>query len=249
MTTTTKIDIAGELDLIEDWWAGAAADRPYLGEKPFRIAGTVHDQPHLPGVDNPYWEILRHYPSIDDGWDGITPNWCLPGTLLHRNDLTRLFAWAIPTPGDITWMTEVLNGQPVVEAAAGSGYWAWQLAQAGADVAAYDPRDPAESDGFVAGVQYHPLRAADAVTAAQAHPDRALLLSWPAYGASFAAAALDAYRGDLVIYAGEPAGGCCADDDFFTQLDTHWLEVGSSPHHRTWWGIHCRLTAYRRAAT
>lgn len=138
--TTTKIDIAGELDLIEDWWAGDTADRPYLGEKPFRIVGTVHDQAHLPGVDNPYWEILRHYPSTADGRDGITPE-----------------PWA--------------------------------------------------------------------------------------------AAALNAYRGDLVIYAGEGPGGCCADDDFFDQLDTRWEPVAASPHHRTWWGIHCRLTAYRRAAT
>ena len=32
------------------------------------------------------------------------------------------------------------------------------------------------------------------------------------------------YKGDIFIYIGEEEGGCCADDDFFEYLHSHWDE-------------------------
>lgn len=243
---STKTGLEVELAKIATWWRTALQeDRTFLGDRMFAIADTEHDQPVPAGISNPFWQIIRNLPSLHDPRDGVVPYPYPMGLGIGRDQLARRYSWAIPTPGDMRWLVNVLNGRPLVEAAAGSGYWAWQAAQVGIDVTAYEPCRP-DNNPFVEGREYFPLRRADAVTAASRHPDRALLISWPSYSEPWAAETLRAYQGDLFIYAGEPEGGCCADDAFFELLDREWVEVGESTHHRTWWGIHCRLIAYRR---
>lgn len=107
-------------------------------------------------TDNPLWEIVRHYPSGDPpdlasfrGWrptsygmywegDAYQHNSSLPS----RTYLCRRYSWAVPCPDALEWMCWVLDGRPVVEVGAGTGYWAWQLEQLGVDVLAYDKAPP-----------------------------------------------------------------------------------------------------------
>lgn len=49
-----------------------------------------------------------------------------------------------------------------------------------------------------------------------------------------------------VVEIGEGPGGCCADDRFHSILERDFEEVGASPFHVTYWGIHCSLTVHRR---
>ena len=163
---------------------------------------------------------------------------------MSRHSLTGLYSWAIPSPGDIAWIIGRAGGGGIVEPGAGGGYWAWQLTQAGADVIAYEPTDPADNK-FVTGDGWHPvLRDDHGVTAR--HPDRSLLLCWPSYGEPWAAWSLAAYKGNQLFYVGESNGGCCADDDFFSLLNAEWEEVAECPAHVSYSGIHCFLTEYRR---
>jgi hypothetical protein len=232
-----------DLATIHHWWA--TDPEPIYPSSPlFRIAGSPHDQQTPDGIENPYWEIVRHLPAVEDHWDGVTPYGHARGLDLGRQELARRYAWSIPSPGDMAWLSQTLDGQGVVEVGAGAGYWAWQMSQVSVDVVAYEPNDAADNK-FVEDTEYFPLLRDDA-TAAKHHPDRALLLCWPSYGDPWARQALDAYKGDMLIYVGEGDGGCCADDDFFALCGSDWHEVGASPHHVTWWGIHCRMTAYRR---
>jgi hypothetical protein len=143
------------------------------------------------------------------------------------------------------WLAKTLNGQGVVEIGAGSGYWAWQLTQAGVDVAAYDPQRPGPNNQFNQHRLYHPVAEGDHEKAAE-HPDRALMLCWPSYGAPFAKQALHTYQGDTLVYVGESEGGCCADDRFHRILRRDFAEADESPFHVTFWGIHCALTVWRR---
>ncbi|HEY9370993.1 hypothetical protein [Streptomyces sp.] len=231
---------------IEEYWArGGDSFHPY--EKTFAIAGTEHDQLVPEGIENPYWELIRRIPSLRDvTWRGVTPYGHTIGLDVGRTMLVGTYAWSIPSPGDIAWVAGLLDGRKLVEVGAGSGYWAWQLSQAGVDVVAYEP-NPATENSFVAVLEpYAPLLRGDASAAAR-HPDRALFLSWPNYSEPWGAHALASYAGDLLFYVGEGEGGCCADDSFFELLNAEWSEIGDSPHHRTWWGINDRLTAYRRA--
>src|SRR4051794_21992422 len=76
---------------------------------------------------NPYRELLDQL--------GRTPAAALPGLPAIRKQLIWAFAWAVPSDEAIE---EIARHGPIVEIGAGTGYWAWLLAQAGADVLAYD---------------------------------------------------------------------------------------------------------------
>ena len=167
-------------------------------------------------------------------------------------------SWAIPDPLSLQFVVAYTVGfDGLVEIGAGTGYWAWQLAQRGVGVAAFDeaPPDVAENvycqdDKLPADrrlrTTYHPVAEGNTY-AAKDFPDRALFLCWPPYGTPLAAAALAFYTGNRLIYIGEGDGGCCADDDFFAALGKGWVEVAE---HRPvqWSGLHDWITVYDRKA-
>lgn len=244
------VDAAALLADFEKLWS-TAGFRSISGRALERLADSAHDQPDTAGR-NPYWDLIRQFPLESWSWGGshavevsfiarLTPT-RLP--LVSRDELAKTFAWGIPTPGDIQWLTEQLDGRAVVEIGAGTGYWAWQLSQAGVDVAAFDIRAYGEDNPWCYPIQYHPVAQAGPEKAGE-YPTRALLLCWPPYSDPMATDALRAYGGGVVVYVGEP-GGCCADDEFFELLDQGWDEAGTSPHHVTYSGIHCYVTVYRR---
>jgi hypothetical protein len=250
------LDTATVLADLAAWWSQASLPFSFSGSVPRRIAGGKHDQQVPDGTQNPYWEIIRQLP-LDDIQ---LPGYERPEPMLHwhgggredfkyfagRFDMCGTYAWSICSPGDITWLREILGGRGVVEPGAGGGYWAWQMEQAGIDVVAYEPRDLADN-GHVRREWAALLR--DDHSAPKRHPDRALFLCWPSYNEPWAAQSLSCYSGDLLIYAGEGQGGCTADDEFFELRDAGWEEISESPKHVSYWGIHCHLTAYRRKDT
>lgn len=215
----------------------------YHGITPFdRLAGTPLDDG--PVCENPYWDLVRLAPRSSLGYspDPWEIDWFgFDGPSVYRQDMTALYAWSIPSPADLGWMLDQLDGRGVIEIGAGNGYWAWLLRQLGVDVTAVD--DGSWRRAWKA-VWSHV--ATGGPETAAAHPDRALLLIWPPHGAAMAAQSLAAYTGDLVIYAGEGDGGATGDDDFHDALETGWEPISRAPHHPTYYGIHCRLTAYRR---
>ncbi|WP_446224945.1 hypothetical protein ACTWPB_07455 [Nocardia sp. IBHARD005] len=219
-------------------YAAANATEPFA-----RLADTECDSGKT--TDNPYWELVRLLPRdtapYGDPWAVESYQGYGEGkpSLLHREPQT-VFAWSIPSPADLAWMLDLLEGRDVVEIGAGAGYWAWQLRQLGVQIAAVD------NGTWTFPNSCSPVEHGGADTAAL-HPDRALLLVWPPYGTAMATDALAAYAGDLVIYAGEGDGGCTGDQIFHDQLAAEWTEISRAPHHATFWGVHCRLTAYRRA--
>lgn len=255
-TETSREPVDGDAILADlaDWWANPRPAK-FTGAIPRRIAGSEWDQQVPEGTENPYWEIVRQLPLeemrmpwetrpepmthvITDGPRGSDMRY-----FCDRHALCATYSWSICSPGDIAWIKSVLNGKGVAEVGAGGGYWAWQMRQAGIDAAAYDANIPGEH--YFARRQWSSVLHDDA-SAAGHHPDRALFLCWPSYAEPWAAHALACYQGDTLIYAGEGEGGCTADDEFFELLGAEWEEGDSSSAHISYWGIHCRLTAYRR---
>jgi hypothetical protein len=237
------------LDTLAAWWASPQPN-PLTGKPPARIAGTPADQAIPPGTSNPYWEIIRQLPLQPSPRNrqgnpsilAITPSGIR--YFADRQHLCSIYSWAICTPGDITWLRQTLEGRPVTEPGAGTGYWAWQMRQAGIDTTPYDPAQPGETNWY-AKKTWTPVRHGNHVTATQ-DPDRALFISWPTYGKPWAAQAIRRYQGDLLIYAGTQAGGCCADNNFFRTLRQQYQPISKSPAHITYHGINCTLTAYHR---
>lgn len=256
LTDQQMIDLARELSELPP---RQGARLSIYSEPHQTIAGSSQDQAVPDGTENPLWEIVRWTPARPYWGPGsrLEPDghWALAldgpdlrrayAAGLGRPELCARYTWSIPTPGDIAFLRQQLDGQGVVEIGAGSGYWAWQMTQAGIDTIAYDPHPPGPGNQFNQHRLYHPVAVGNHEIAAY-HPDRALMLCWPSYGASFAKQALHHYRGDTVIYIGEGEGGCCADDRFHRILERDYDEAARSPLHVTYWGIHCSLTVWRR---
>ncbi|MFJ5532400.1 hypothetical protein [Streptomyces sp. NPDC093261] len=239
-------------------WAGRTTLTGQFGSAVYhRIADSGEDQTSPEGVDNPLWDVIRWMPAephwtgkgleptfVHNAFDRATAGYL---TLMgaDRRYLATTYTWSIISPGDVAWMAKTLEGRKVVEIGAGSGYWAWQLEQAGTDVAAYDPFPPGEDNGFAKAGPYTTVLSDDS-SAVKHHQDRALLMVWPPYGGEHARHALSLYEGDLLLYAGEPWGGATADDEFYELLAAEWEQVSASPKHVSWWGINCELAAYQR---
>jgi hypothetical protein len=218
------------------------------------LAGGAADQADPLG--NPYWRIIRNLPTeVEDEGGRTVPTatwWFADASIrdrvreagLHRALLSRRYSWSIPSPGDIAWITATVGARGVVELGAGSGYWAALMRAAGIDTLAYDPF-PAAGDNTYATRAYTRVESGDESLAAE-HSERALFLCWPNNNDPWAARALTAYRGDLLIYAGQEAGGATADDRFFELLGSGWEQVDASADHVTYRGVSCRLSAWRR---
>jgi hypothetical protein len=239
------VTVPGELAEIRQWWSrrSGRTGQPHH-EEVSRIAGGSDDQITPTGIDNPYWEIVRQLPSVRDAQHSICPDGFARELPVGHHLLTKRYSWAIPSPGDIAWLTQVLDRRGLMEIGAGSGYWAWQAQQAGIDVIAYEPTAPSVNT-YTDGTEYLAIKR-DGHAASRHHPDRALLLCWPSHNEPWAMSALHTYTGDALIYIGEDQGGHCADDGFFRLLEQGWTRTDSSTHHVTWRHTHSRVTAYHR---
>ena len=232
---------------LEELWASGMV-KTFDG-KPLRaLRDSAHDQETV--GDNPYWDIVRRLPLDPFEWgseirvEGYLNDPRTRGRYVaSRLQLVKAYAWSIPAPNDIAWIAGLVAGRGVLEIGAGTGYWAWQLAQAGVDVRAYD-KAPG-GNRYCGTTEYHPVLQGGPEVASL-YGERALFLCWPPYDDPLAADALRSYDGDLLIHAGEGECGCTGDDEFFRMLNAEWTEIGASPGHVTYSGIHCWLTAYRR---
>lgn len=210
---------------------------------PFDFARTALTRAIHRATSNPYAEI----PILDEGLL----------LYMHRIEFCRKYAWAIPDPASVLFVAEYA-GPKAIEIGAGAGYWAWQLAQLGVDILAYDIAPPnlvadnhwcsphtahgEEPTGELREV-YHPV-SKGGPEECQHHADRTLFLCWP-YMNEMAEECLKHYAGKRLIYIGEGQGGCTASDDFFEQLSAQWEQIAE---HRPiqWDGIHDWIHVFDR---
>ena len=190
---------------------------------------------------------------------GRGPAWLLTYGLAvrRRRRFMKLYGWSVPTPAAIGAIAAFLAGRQLLEVGAGNGLWARLLNAYGVAVTATDDLSWAAPDGSLAGEQapppsgfavdagrFYPVDRRDALDAVKKYTDhQALLICWPSYGKAFAAEALAAFRGDRVVYVGDPS--CTADADFHDRLLRLWLrkEIIAVP---TWPTIHDAVHLYER---
>jgi len=146
---------------------------------------------------------------------------------LARSELCISHAWSVPTREAIE---RVCEWSPLIEVGAGTGYWASLIAAAGGDIVATDLNPPGtyRVDDERGGIPlwhswsegFFDVAEMNAIDAAEKYADRALLISWPELGRSWAADAVAAYYeagGQRVVYVGE-VDGCCGTDELFVML-------------------------------
>jgi hypothetical protein len=139
--------------------------------------------------------------------------------------------------------------QPLLEIGCGSGYWSYELRQAGLDVIATDPGTGKyhffEKDGYHWATPWIEIERICGIDAVQKYPTRNLLTVWPDYDASWPVDVLRAFQGEIVLYGGEGQGGCTADDDFHSFLEQQFAPV-ETIRLPQFDGIHDDLEIWRR---
>lgn len=131
-----------------------------------------------------------------------------------REQLVRRYAYGIPNEDALSAIGDA-SAAGVVELGAGTGYWARLLYERGVDVIAYDRWPPPSSENpfFDESAPWYPLRTGDE-QAVDLHPQRTLLLVWPAWNEVWpgvAAARFHAAGGQRLVYVGEGPGGRTGD--------------------------------------
>jgi hypothetical protein len=139
--------------------------------------------------------------------------------------------------------------QPLLEVGCGSGYWSYELRQAGLNVIATDPGTGRyvfnEKDRGHWATPWIEIERICGVEAVRKYPARNLLTVWPDLDSSWPAETLKAFQGEIVLYGGEGQGGCTADDDFHSLLEQQFtlVETIRLPQFD---GIHDDLEIWRR---
>jgi 2-polyprenyl-3-methyl-5-hydroxy-6-metoxy-1,4-benzoquinol methylase len=99
----------------------------------------------LTTIENPYWDEVAELftlPPMSYGDDLGSLAWrhridAQIQQFRARDDFVRRYAWAVSDPASLDFVAEWL-GERAIEIGAGTGYWAWQLAQRGTDIIAVD---------------------------------------------------------------------------------------------------------------
>jgi hypothetical protein len=199
---------------------------------------------------NPYWDIVGPSVFEHDGRrvvNGGRPDGS-PRLAYAQMLLQGSYAYAVPAPDTLGWMSAFCAGRQVVELGAGRGYWAAQLASSGLRVKAYDfePPDSVENASFPrAGQQpdvwHHVGDLAEFERDAADRSEQVLFLCWPpGWGSTMASESLATFEesgGCRLIFVGQSRGGMTGDEAFFDALSAGWEPAGEDARFVSWWNL------------
>lgn len=199
---------------------------------------------------NPYWDIVAPSVFQHDGRRVVNGGQTNGSARLGFAQIVMqaAYAYAIPSPETIEWISKFCAGRPIVEVGAGRGYWAAQLARARLAVDAYDSDPPDRTDNMSfprASGQvdvWHHVGDLDEFSARMgAKADEVLFLCWPpGWGDPMASETLAMFEqagGQRLIFIGEPKGGKTGDDAFFDALSASWDLDSQDTRFVSWWNL------------
>tara|TARA_Y100000034_G_C6741921_1_gene329277 strand:- start:85 stop:744 length:660 start_codon:yes stop_codon:yes gene_type:complete len=159
----------------------------------------------------------------------------------RRRQFVRQYGWSVPSRRAIEEIKGFVGNEQIIEVGSGGGLWARLLQDAGVPVKATDILD--QSPDLKNFTEVEQLSHLDAI---QAYGDYGvLMLVWPPYDDPMAAEVLKSFKGNKLIYVGESEGGCTADDEFCSILNSYWQHVGYVDIPQ-WEGIHDDLNFWVR---
>jgi putative endonuclease len=229
MKRSVKDEIVAHPDRLAGFAREAYGDEFGVAPHDFDPSGLVPERErditrYVPGRDE--WRIRNPY--LEEMLSLLDENKKLKrgglAALLNerRSEIICRYAFSVPT---IDIIEEIAGYSPLVEIGAGSGYWAMCLADAGADVIAYDsqppdeglPWDCREGNRWFDDTWYHVHEGDESM--AGRYPERTLFICWPPIHDAMAIKALRLYReagGKTIVFIGST--GASADDEFFREL-------------------------------
>jgi hypothetical protein len=205
-------------------------------------------------IDNPFWDAVKDCVEPDStNGHPVVGEYRLDRSVAdtvtktpNRQRLVRQYCWTISDPDTVTFIAgHARNG--LVDPIAGTGYWAYLLAQLGVEVVCYDlnPGTVLHHNGWHGEDLYAPVGEKDGAEAVALHPDKTLFLSWPPYETDVGARILAAYTGNRLIYIGE-GQGATGDCELRQALEKDWTEVDSHQPVQ-FWGVQDRVVVYERS--
>ena len=161
---------------------------------------------------------------------------------LKREELRQKYSFAIPNPAALATLVQ---HSPLIEIGAGNGYWAHLVTKAGGTIQAFDKYP--ENNPYKFKKKYFDVQVGSERVLLKSPENLTLFLCWPPYNKPMATRALKYFRGNQLIYIGEPSGGCTGDEDFHQTLNSEWILKKTVPLPQ-WPSIHDQLFAYQRAS-
>ena len=201
----------------------------------------------------PYFIImmLKEYKDLDLVFENVDLPESFVGdfkNIIHRRNYTKYYSWAIPDRKAIQAIINFYESNKInyiLEIGAGFGLWAGMLSIAGVAIKATDIDPTKNLDEFIKE-PYADVETLPAVDSVEKYNDAdCLFICWPEYNKSYAADALSKFSGKYIVYIGENAGGCTANDEFFDILEKDWT-CEQTVDIKNWWGIHDRMVFYVR---
>ena len=127
---------------------------------------------------------------------------------IHNDQQARMeyieqFGFAVPNAAAL----EVISGYgPLLEVAAGTGYWTWELVRRGVDIIATEPEQPWIHGGSEPWVFMERMSAMKAI---RKFHDRNLLMCWPGYRDLWTEKIAQEFNGGYIVLIGENGGNGC----------------------------------------
>jgi hypothetical protein len=148
-------------------------------------------------------------------------------------------------------LASLLGGREVLDAGAGPGYLSSRLGSRGVRVTASDLGASHDASyGF--GPTHQRDHEGDSVELLPGNFN-VVLLSWPPMSDFAHRIATAMTAGQILVYQGEPHGGCTADESFFAQVedDAQWEHLDTwtaalNQHHLQFQGIHDRWAVWQK---
>lgn len=186
--------------------------------------------------------LLEYYNSIainhNEYYDLIKYDFSKAMELWAKRDLwIKKYSFAILS---LEAIKKISKFSPIIEVGAGTGYNAWLLSQAGAEIEAYDKYLPQENKEWNFTADYFPINIIKrGINIFNPDEHRTLFLCWPPMG-NMAYKFLNLYlnppnNGKTVIYVGENSSGCTANENFWNRLNKltlidsiiipNWLDI------------------------
>ena len=162
---------------------------------------------------------------------------------LSRQYYIENFSWSIPSIDAIKEIVRFAGSEQILEVCAGNCFWACLIRLYGGNIIASDnfsSHGTEQYNCFISDVLNE-----DAVRSVQSHRTNVIMISWPTYNDPLATNVLDTFEGNRLIFVGEGAGGCTANDSFFDLLREKWSLVKylMIPN---WPGLHDGVYFYER---
>lgn len=132
----------------------------------------------------------------------------------QRDDFVEKFGYAILNRDTVETLRPYA---PILEVAAGTGYWAYELQKHGIDTVPTDPHP----EQLWPSAPWTTVHHVNGLHALEKYPEHNLLISWPDM-ARWPTHIVRKFRGKYLIYVGEPKNGSTGTDRMFQALADHY---------------------------